>query len=460
MVYSFFEEIAKKYSDNIALSCIDNKSVSYNKLFEDIKKVSGYLSTISEEEIIIICNNTYQCILRIYAGLCVGKRVILLDPNNRLEDLKDIIEFCDTKKVFISEKEKVFIEQLSSYDLCYFEDEIQYNICEKYKNGEAVFYTSGTSNKAKGIILAGENIIKRCCRSSKILAMSVNGDIYVPVSSSHVFFNSVITFLNQGRKIYVGTIRTIIRDVQKYKPAILIASPNIFSTLVEYSDNIEFIKLIILGGSKCDEAIKEKADSLGILLQNLYGATELGGSIAMTVPGGKIDEFYLSQDVKVLYEADKIAVETDTLMKGYYHNEKLTKEVLGDKKFYISDELVKNQNGTYSILGRKDNIIVMNNGMKLYFEEMELKIKKQINEIEEVCILYIDDKIIAIVKTLKDSKDVLEKLKVFNKNQPFFAKIHEIFFNRDEFEYTSIGKLKRGKVQQEFEKGKYEREDM
>lgn len=460
MVYSFFEEIAKKYSDNVALSCIDNKEITYNQLFEDIKKVSAYLSTIKDNEIIIICNNTYKCILRIYAGLCVGKRVILLDPNNRLEDIKEIIEFCDTNKVFISEKEKAFKEQLSKYDLSFLEEEIQDNICENYKDGEAVFYTSGTSNKSKGIILTGENIINRCSRSSKILAMSVSGDIYVPVSCSHVFFNSVITFLNQGRRIFVGTIRKIVKDVQKYKPSILIASPNIFSTLVEHSDNLEFVKLIILGGSKCDEVTKEKADSLGILLQNLYGATELGGSIAMTVPGGKINEFYLSKDVKVYYEDDKIAVETDTLMKGYYHNEELTNEVLAGNKYYISDELVKNPNGTYSILGRKDNVIVMNNGMKLSIEDIEFNIKKQITQIEEVCILYVDDKIIAIVNTKGDSKEVVEELKSFNKNQPFFAKIQEIYFNRDGFEYTSIGKLKRGKVQQEFGQGKYEREYM
>ena len=125
-----------------------------------------YISTINDNEIIIICNNTYKCILRIYAGLCVGKRVILLDPNNRLEDIKDIIEFCDTNKVFISEKEKAFKEQLSKYDLSFFEEEILDDTCEDYKDGEAVFYTSGTSNKSKGIILTGENIINRCSRSS------------------------------------------------------------------------------------------------------------------------------------------------------------------------------------------------------------------------------------------------------------------------------------------------------
>ena len=59
-----------------------------------------------------------------------------------------------------------------------------------------------------------------------------------------------------------------------------------------------------------------------------------------------------------------------------------------------------------------------------------------------------------------DSKEVVEELKSFNKNQPFFAKIQEIYFNRDGFEYTSIGKLKRGKVQEEFGQGKYEREYM
>ena len=72
------------------------------------------------------------------------------------------------------------------------------------------------------------------------------------------------------------------------------------------------------------------------------------------------------------------------------------------------------EDGTWNILGRRQDMISMKNGNKLYYQEMDEELS-QIEAVREACVLYTDDRIIAvIVANQEDQEQIRSRIKVYN----------------------------------------------
>lgn len=117
---------------------------------------------------------------------------------------------------------------------------------------------------------------------------------------------------------------------------------------------------------------------------------------------------------------------------------------------YLGDQAALHEDGTWNILGRRQDMISMKNGNKLYYQEMDEELS-QIEAVREACVLYTDDRIIAvIVANQEDQEQIRSRIKVYNKKQSYYRKIEDIWFRQDAFPRTSMGKMIRKNMIEEY----------
>jgi len=67
----------------------------------------------------------------------------------------------------------------------------------------------------------------------------------------------------------------------------------------------------------------------------------------------------------------ELAVKGENVMLGYYENPAETEKVMHDGWFYTGDLMQQEKNGAFKIVGRCKNMIVVENGKKVFPEELE-----------------------------------------------------------------------------------------
>ena len=141
-------------------------------------------------------------------------------------------------------------------------------------------------------------------------------------------------------------------------------------------------------------------------------------------------------------------------MKGYYNDNKSTKEVIKDGYFYTGDLGYIDNDGFLFITGRRKNIILLSNGENVSPEEIE-SILRDDKAVSEVCVVEKNSKLIAIFYPNEDylgDQEYFDNLiKKYNKNQPRNRQIALSILRYQEFPKNSSKKIVRKKVEIDYE---------
>lgn len=194
----------------------------------------------------------------------------------------------------------------------------------------------------------------------------------------------------------------------------------------------EFIQFAV-GGSKCPDDIKYFFDLIGLPVYEGYGLTETAPIIATNTPlaqrSGSVGKVLANLEVKTINNSEEgigeIIVKGESVFKGYFDNESESIKCLKDEWFYTGDLGRIDHDGHLYITGRVKNLIVLENGKKIYPEEIESKL----NLIEDVsdsfiCAVERDGRqeiIAALIPTFDEQ--VVEKKVILEKAEKAYKKI-------------------------------------
>jgi long-chain acyl-CoA synthetase len=383
---------------------------------------------------------------------------------------------------------------------------------------QTVVFTSGTSGEPKGVMLTCGNIVSNIQALVTFTEVSSSDNILSILPLNHaypciigllspLFAGATVTFSHSlksldlfdamketGVTVFPGVPKlfTLLdREIFNRIKSLPIFSRIIFwilyalSAWVRKTTGIHVGKLIFKsihtpfgerfrffasGGAKLDPKVSEHFLNLGFLLIEGYGLTEtsavstlnsLGapksGTAGIPIPGVEIR--IDSPDSEGVGE---ICIKGSNVMKGYYKNEKATKEVLSDGWFHTGDLGMIDSDGNISVTGRVKEVIVLSSGKNVYPEEVE-KLYEKIPFAKEVCVLpsYDDD---GFVKGLRmvvvpDDQELMSR-GVFNKRDrisseitmrgaslPTYMRITEFELYNDQLPRTMIGKIRRSEVE-------------
>ncbi|MDE7411105.1 MAG: AMP-binding protein [Paramuribaculum sp.] len=222
---------------------------------------------------------------------------------------------------------------------------------------------------------------------------------------------------------------------------------------------------VIVGGAPLNPEVEEFLYKIKFPFSVGYGMTECGPLISFTpwrefIPrsSGRTLQGFMYSKIISDNEATipgEICVKGENLMKGYYKNEKATKEAIdGEGWLHTGDMGTISDAGTIFIKGRYKTMILTANGQNIYPEEIEAKLNNM-PYVAESLVVERGKKLVALVYpdfdamdkagiTLDSLQPIMEQtLKELNSRTAPYERIDNVELLASEFQKTPKRSIKR-----------------
>ena len=376
-----------------------------------------------------------------------------------------------------------------------------------------IIYTSGTTGRSKGVMLTHRNIIFDGIKSKNVHPIGEE-DVFLSILPlSHTYENTIgmIIPLLSGSVIYYlkkpPTPSVLLPALKKVRPTIMLTVPLIIekihkkqivpafekSALMKRLYGIPFfrkrlnrmagkklmktfggrLKFYGIGGAKLTESVERFLLEARFPYAVGYGLTETSPLIAGFGPanqrlqstGPPIEGIEVKiHDPNPETGEGEIWVRGPNVMKGYYKEPEMTREVLSDDGWFRTGDLgVLDEDNYLYIKGRLKNVIIGPGGENIYPEDIESVINT-LWYVDESLVLEEEGKLVALVrvnleeleKKFRELKEgasafyeknidtLLKELKDYvNRNVNRFSRISEVKFQEEPFVRTATNKIKR-----------------
>lgn len=332
---------------------------------------------------------------------------ISMDKDDGSQDiaLSDVLE--EGKKL-VSEGEKWYYNQEISPD-----------------DFRILIFTSGTTSTSKGVMLCHRNVISNLDGATEILKVDVK-DRFFSVLPMHHIYEMIVTCMyaiaNGSSVAICEGLKYISKDIKKTSPTVLVCVPLLVEHIckrinktIEEQNKEKAVKRLInitnkmgkigyalkraifsqihnsLGGrlkyilvsaAPVEKELINQVEGFGYVVFQGYGLTETASIVAGTrEETRRAGTVGTACNCEIKIDAPKgkdgeILVKGDNVMLGYYNDENATKEAIEDNWFHTGDIGHFDDKENLVITGRCKNVIVTNNGKKIFPEELENEINK------------------------------------------------------------------------------------
>lgn len=381
-----------------------------------------------------------------------------------------------------------------------------------------IIFTSGSLGRAKGVMLTQKNIASNLMAMTSMIKITPEDRFLsvLPIHHKYECTCGLLCPLYAGASAhYARSLKTVVDDLQKVKATILLGVPLLYDKMFKkihkgiQEDKIKskvvpplisltnifesfgwknskklifkelhqkfggHIRLFIAGGAAPDPKVAKGLRELGFNFVQGYGLTE-------TSPIATLNRLYSFKDdaaglplpgleIKINHRNEhgigEIYIKGDSVMLGYYKNQKLTDAAFDDGYFKTGDIGFFDADGFLHINGRQKNVIISKSGENVFPEEIEDIFNR--NPFVQECMVYgeQDEKqaeIIAVqivtdaeafieyseknkiaITTELVNEIISEAVKETNKQLPAFKQIRKFYVRDSEFEKTTTQKIKR-----------------
>ena len=366
----------------------------------------------------------------------------------------------------------------------------------------AIAFTSGTLSTAKAVMLSQRGLLQNAIEAVEMVDLGKKVYSSLPLYHTYGLTCCVLDSLIMGSNVCInGDMKTMMRDLKLFDPVTLMAVPLIAETLQKllvsaidkadikvkpakkkfgvfrktryeepnpYKEYIEIKKQIlggmsniICGGAHLPGQVARQFAQFGINVLQGYGITECSPLISVNRNNsnvfGSVGQILPGLEIKLV--DSEVLVRGETVMKGYYKDEELTKTVLNDGWFSTGDLGRIDKQGYLYIEGRKKNLIVLKNGKKIAPEEIELHVREipivnevmaygavsgdSTDDVRLAIMVYPDEKATEGMSAYEILEELQKSIDKMNAEYPSYKQVKMINLREKEFEKTSSKKIKR-----------------
>lgn len=376
-------------------------------------------------------------------------------------------------------------------------------------NLAVIIYTSGTTGKSKGVMLSHKNIVSNAVSSGGIQEINSYDRFLSVLPLSHTYENTIgfILPMLMGACVYYitrpPTPAVLLPALKEVRPTLMLTVPLIIEkvykskVLPSFNKNkltrafyaMPFsrkkmnllagkklmqtfggeLKFFGIGGAKLDKTVEIFLREAKFPYAIGYGLTETAPLLAGANPkqtklqstGPKLEgvSLKINKPGKLTGEGE-IWAKGPNVMKGYYKEPELTKEVLSEDGWFKTGDLgiIDKTNHLY-IRGRSKNVIIGPGGENIFPEDIE-SIINNFKHVAESLVIQQKGKLVAMVhfnreeieekyKNVKEEieakfEDLSKELQEYvNARVNKFSKIQIVEPHKEEFTKTATQKIKR-----------------
>ena len=440
------------------------EKIKYSKVKEDINGLGTIMINklnLKGKRVAVIGENSYRWYATYMAVACGVGTIVPLDKELPANEIQNLLERSKASAIVYSSRKKDVIEEVKDKlpkDMIYIEmnkeksDKEVYALDELIEEGKRevasgetsyidikidrdefniLLFTSGTTGKAKGVMLCHKNICTNIVAAAKIVPKMGEYTSLSVLPMHHTYEFSLDycfgTYMGATLGICQG-LKYVAKDLKEIKPHIFVVVPALVENLSKKIDkSIEKtgkeklirtagklakgvskvgidlrkkifkqihetvggnLEIIICGAAPIDKEIIEKMETYGFKFLQGFGTTETSPLIAGTPMNdneyGTCGKAIYGTEVRIDLSKNEdknsnigeVIVKGDHVMLGYYEMEKETAETIKDGWLYTGDLGYFTKKGNLVLTGRSKNVIVTSNGKNIYPEEIETELNK------------------------------------------------------------------------------------
>ena len=470
----------EKYGDKNAIQSVFGVK-TYNDLLHDVARTRGFLHDLGvreKEHVAIHMLNEYDFIRLFLAVTSYGAVAVLIPMQTPAESLNAVCKKMDVKYYITNDMYYETVgTNVSGVKLfkkdCTFAAPYPVSNNLKRETYAAIMFTGGTTKAPKGVVLTHGNYMRGAYNGVFSTGSAFNQRYLNLMPFTHVFglIRCCLTPLFTGSLLYCCVNpKDLVQDLGIVKPTYLILVPALADMLYGLSKMfgkdklIPDLKVVIAGGAPVHPKLCKKFEEYGVILMGGYGLTESanlvsGNKVALEKPEKEfsVGMSYPNQKIKIGADGS-ILISGAHIMAGYYKEPELTNSVLVDGWFNTGDLGRIDEDGFIYVLGRTDNLIVLESGEKVAPEELEASINS---------LPYVKDCLIKVAKSesgasileaeilpndtvvkamaITDVQQVaLYDINKINLNNPTYMKISRIVIKNEDFKRSPSMKIIRG----------------
>ncbi len=414
------------------------RTVSFSQLFETVQQRAALLRKSHKTCLGLLSDGSLDCVTELFAANIAGMQVVMLDENAPSVLLRQLIQYTDVDLLWGDED---LVEELSPA--------LTQGV-EK-GSGKILFFTSGTTERAKAVVLTDHSLCQSAYNGSAKLPLAPEDTLLCLLPLGHVFgfVCGLLWGLSCGACVALGRgARHYIDDCAFYKPTALSAVPLLLGFLMKQKLLNAELKLILVGAGDCPPALLEAAATMGIRVSFGYGLTETSSGVAISVEGDPYAMEICPDDTISLAEDGEILIQAPTcMMQGYYKRPESTAEVLIDGVFHTGDLGRFDEEGKLHITGRKKDMLVLSDGTKIFLPEYEAAIAKALGT-NEIAVILQNNKPLLIYSGEAKEQDLSKALLPLMTELPRGQRLGGIRITDQPLPRTATGKIKRWELQQ------------
>jgi acyl-CoA synthetase (AMP-forming)/AMP-acid ligase II len=398
---------AEIYNDKSALIDEDNNiKYSYKDLIKAIDNLSIILRRSGfkqKEKIAIYMNNSINWIISFYALLNINAVPVLIDYQYTKRELEECLGNSETYNIIVDDnqnkinaidnidrinkaivlsknKENSFkdIFRTVNYDLLSYDFESIKNETVYYDDNEIILFTYRGLGYALPVVLTEESIVNSVYNNIDVTLIDPSLIIGLFLPLHHIFAltsNLLCPLSVAGTLIITNNYMpiNILRIIEKYKINFLLGVPTIVKLLLyslkKRSYDLTSVKKGVIGGDRFEKSLSDQWQEVtGNFLMQGYGLTETCPVICNRLNNSKAGSLGLAMKdvkVKILDENDnelqinkpgRLLIKSNTLMTGYYNNNKLNKELIKEQFFDTGDIAYRDMDDFYYFVKRDKKI--------------------------------------------------------------------------------------------------------
>jgi malonyl-CoA/methylmalonyl-CoA synthetase len=310
------------------------------------------------------------------------------------------------------------------------------------KRNALILYTSGTTNKPKGVVTTHENIQAQITTLVKAWDWTTEDHIVcvLPLHHVHGIINVVCCSMWSGASctfIPQFSAQEIFKVFINQNINIFMAVPTIYFKLIAYLESLslneqlllknqmEKFRLMVCGSAALPVSVMEKWEHLsGHRLLERYGMTELGmaisnpyngerkaGYVGQPLPGVEIKLVNEQYEDVAIGEPGEIIVNGKNVFKEYWLKPEATVASFTKEGWFKTGDIAVIEEGYYRIMGRSSVDIIKSGGYKISSLEIE-EVLRQYEIIEDCAVVGIEDiewgELIVAVVVLKNNEVLIE----------------------------------------------------
>ncbi len=467
---------------------------SFEEFFSDTRRVASFLlEKMGTKKIhaAVIGATSYAYLVGYFGTIMGGNVTVPLDAQLACEDLCELMNRADVNVFFYDARYAAMLPEIKASCPCIRTyvalqghegaENVLTEITAGYPEAQlreispeslaSIVYTSGTTGKAKGVMLSHGNLMDNVmCQdnesSTEDLLLSV-----LPIHHVYCFTCDILLSLRYGATVCVNdAMMRIAQNLKLFQPTIILLVPMIAETILKQINaaakakgipaadiaKLFFggrLKGIYSGGAYLAPEIIKAYGEFGIPMSQGYGMTECSPRIAT----GDFNSVSMLGDVgkivngcRVKIVEGEIVVKSPSVMQGYYKYPEATAEALDSEGWLHTGDLGYAEDGRLYITGRKKNLIILSNGENVSPEELENKFAAV--ELAAEVLVYAEEGLITAeilpnTEICSDTDEAAARLneiiKEINKTLPPAKAIRRLRVRDREFDKTTSRKIKR-----------------